>query len=51
MVEMVVLVEMSGWMAGRRRWMDVMVVLGGWAVEAHHHAGLAVAAAGGGEVG
>ena len=27
----------------------LMVVLGGWAAEAHHHAGLAVAVAGVGE--
>ena len=26
-----------------------MALVGGWAAEAHHHAGLAVAAAGGGE--
>ena len=27
----------------------MLVLVGGWAAEAHHHAGLAVAAAGGGE--
>ena len=45
---------MEWWLDGwRRLWKGrVMVVLvDGWAAEAHHHAGLAVAAADGGEEG
>ena len=45
---------MEWWLDGwRRLWSGrvMVVLLDGWAAEAHHHAGLAVAAAGGGEEG